>query len=453
MSYTYRKEGNMPNAYSNIDIVDLQDKDLVITKVTLEGNIKSIYVCKPREKSNQTCIFCGRGELKVNSYYKRTIKFLDVGIHKSIIIYNQRRYYCECCHRTFNETSSLVDKGSIISNQTKITLLMKAKQKMSFSDIAKDVNVSVTTAISEFISHIADYRSSLTEIVCIDEFKASTIAGKYALIIGDPVKGKILDILPSRKQDYIYYYFQSTSVDERQKVKDIVTDLFESYRTICRNLFWGSKHIADRFHWIRLTTEAFNKTRISVMNSYFSLGKQAFKETYNKYTKYANVLKKYYKLLLANRYSKESWFFDQKQVASYIQEEMTFQEIIEYCLNFDNDLELAYDYLQELYKIAKLSNYENARENIIEWCQRIESDNRKLPEFKKVALTYRSWIYEICNSFIINQTTNARITNGFIEGKNNFCKVIKRIGFGFKNFDTFRAKVLYANDEDRPYRS
>ena len=82
---------------------------------------------------------------------------------------------------------------------------MKAKQKMSFSDIAKDVNVSVTTAISEFISHIADYRSSLTEIVCIDEFKASTIAGKYALIIGDPVKGKILDILPSRKQDYIYY--------------------------------------------------------------------------------------------------------------------------------------------------------------------------------------------------------------------------------------------------------
>ena len=123
----------MPNAYSNIDIVDLQDKDLVITKVTLEGNIKSIYVCKPREKSNQTCSFCGRSELKVNSYYKRTIKFLDVGIHKSIIIYNQRRYYCECCHRTFNETSSLVDKGSIISNQTKVTLLIA------------NVNVKLTT--------------------------------------------------------------------------------------------------------------------------------------------------------------------------------------------------------------------------------------------------------------------------------------------------------------------
>jgi len=54
------------------------------------------------------------------------------------------------------------------------------------------------------------------------------------------------------------------------------------------------------------------------MNSYLNLGKEKFKETYNKYTKYANILKKYHKLLLANRYSKESWFFDQKEIVSYI---------------------------------------------------------------------------------------------------------------------------------------
>ena len=78
--------------------------------------------------------------------------------------------------------------------------------------------------------------------------------------------------------------------------------------------------------------------------------------------------------------------------------------------------------------------------------------NRKLPELKKVALTYKSWIKEIVNSFIINPVTKTRMTNGFIEGKNNFCKVIKRIGFGFKDFDTFRAKILYSNDPDRAYK-
>lgn len=443
----------MSQDYFSTDIIDLQDKDLVIDLVVTQDNLKFFYVSKPIERSNKSCVHCGSIQIKINSYYNRSIRFLDVGSFKSKIIYKQRRFICADCKRTFNETSSLVEKGSTISNQSKISLLDKAKIKISFSDLADQMNISVTTAIKEFNDHIANYRSDLTEVICIDEFRASTIAGEFALIIGDPITGKILDILPSRKQDYIYHYFQTTSINDRKKVKYIVTDLFESYRTICKNLFWGSIHIADRYHWIKLTTEAFNKTRIRIMNNYLTLGKEQHKGSFNKYTKYANVLKKYYKLFLANRYSKEAWFFDQKQIASYIQKEMSFQEIIEYCLNFDSDLEAAYIFLQDLYKLAKYSSYNDARKNILDWCDRVEQAKIKLPEFKKTALTYKSWINEITNSFIIHPLTKTRLTNGFIEGKNNFCKVIKRIGFGFKDFDTFRAKILYTNDKDRAYKN
>jgi transposase len=331
--------------------------------------------------------------------------------------------------------------------------LEKARKKSSFTDIAEDMDISTTTAIKEFSNRISESRATLTEVICLDEFKASTICGEYALILGNPLSGEILDILPSRKQDYIYYYFQTTSVEERKKVKYIVIDLFESYRTICRNLFWDSVHIADRFHWIKLTTEAFNKTRIRIMNSYLLLGKEVHKGSFNNYTKYGSVLKKYYKLLLANRYRKEAWFFDQKQIASYLQKEMTLQEIIEYCLNSDSDLEAAYDLLQELYKISIYSTFETAKKDILEWCNKVENIDRKFPELKTTALTYKSWIKEIVNSFIINPTTKTRLSNGFIEGKNNFCKVIKRIGFGFKSFDLFRAKILYTNSKDKPFKN
>lgn len=435
------------------DIIDLQDKDLVIDSVITKDNFKIYNVSKPIEKSNSFCIHCGSINIKVNSYYNRSIRFLDVGLFKASILYKQRRFICSDCNKTFNETSSLVEKGSIISNQTKIALLDKTRLKLSFKDIANQMDVSITTAIKEFKEHIVDFRCQLTEIICIDEFRASTIAGEFALIIGDPTTGKILDVLPSRKQDYIYHYFQSTSVDDRLKVKYIVTDLFESYRTICKNLFWGSIQVADRFHWIRLATESFNKTRIRIMNNYLKLGEDVHKGSFNKYTKYANVLKKYYKLLLANKYSKEAWFFDQKQLASYIQKEMTFQEIIEYCINFDNDLEVAYEFLQDLYKLAKYSSFEEARKNVLDWCDRVEQINHKLPELKKTALTYKSWINEITNSFIIHPITKKRLSNGFIEGKNNFCKVIKRIGFGYKDFDTFRAKILYTNDIEKPFKN
>jgi transposase len=403
--------------------------------------------------SNKSCKHCGSTSIKIHGYHTRKIRFLDIGSYKSNIEYKQRRFKCDDCSKTFNEDTDLVKKGSTISNQTKVKVLDNLRTKTSFTDVAENLNISVTTTIKEFSEHIIDYRCKLSSTICIDEFRASTIAGEYAFIIGDPESGKILDILPSRKQDYIYYYFQTIPKDETEKVQYIVTDLFESYRTICKTIFWKSTHIADRFHWIRLTTEAFNKIRIRIMNTYLKLSDDEFKGSYNKYFKYANVLKKYHKLLLANKYSKEEWFFDQKQVASYIQKNMTFQEIIEYCLNFDSDLQESYFLLQDLYKIAKLSNYQNSRQNILEWCDKVNSSEHKIPELVKVALTYKSWLEPIINSFIINPTTKSRMTNGFIEGKNNFCKVIKRVGFGYSNFDHFRAKILYTNDPNRPYKS
>ena len=41
-----------------------------------------------------------------------------------------------------------------------------------------------------------------------------------------------------------------------------------------------------------------------------------------------------------------------------------------------------------------------------------------------------NWLPYIVNSFI-----DKRLSNGFTEGLNNKIKVIKRVGFGYKNFD------------------
>ena len=78
-----------------------------------------------------------------------------------------------------------------------------------------------------------------------------------------------------------------------------------------------------------------------------------------------------------------------------------------------------------------LSVYDNIINNLLKWCDEIEKSKTKLPEYKKVAVTYRAWFIPIANSFIINPTTKSRISNGFIEGKNNFVKVVKRVGFGY----------------------
>lgn len=433
-----------------IELLNLQDKNLSLDKIELIED--TYYVSISSIDKPSCCKHCGSINFIKHAYYERTIKYQNILNYKCIIKFNQKRFLCKDCNKTFNEDISFVSKNSIIANNLKVNILLQNHKRKSFKDISLESNISDTTVINQFKEHISNYRCKLTTIICIDEFKASTIAGEYALIIGDSISGKILDILPSRKQDYIYYYFQSISLEEREKVKYVVTDLFESYRTIKDTLFRKSIHIADRFHWIKLATEAFNKTRIRLMNFYLKLGNEQFKGKYNKYTEYANVLKTYHKILLANPYKRESWFFNQVIEVKHLKQEMTLQELIDWCQNQDSDIAEAYEYLMDLYTIAQLSNYNTIVNDLLKWCEKIEKTKTKLPEFKKVTATYRSWLVPIANSFIIDLNTKKRLSNGFIEGKNNFAKVIKRVGFGYKNFDIFRAKILYIDDKERPFK-
>ena len=46
---------------------------------------------------------------------------------------------------------------------------------------------------------------------------------------------------------------------------------------------------------------------------------------------------------------------------------------------------------------------------------------------------------EILNDF------NYPITTGFVEGKNNRIKTIKRMAYGYRNMDNFRTRILVTN--------
>lgn len=428
----------MNNYDYTLKILNIQDKYITLEKVEFINNIYYIHLIQSKNP-DLICDKCGGVSITKNSTYVRTIKYIPIDGFPAFIKLYQPRFKCLYCNTSFNQQTNIIGRGNSISNKSKEEILKESSYKQSFKDISKRTNTSQTTVSNEFKKEINDFRCKLSRIIRIDEFKTSTIAGKYALIIANPENGEILDILPSRLQDYIYHYFNTIDKSERLNVEYVVTDLFESYRTICKNLFWNSIHVADKFHWVKQTTEAFNKMRINIMN-YHLKSKNSDSITY------ANILKHNYKLLLINRYYKESCYFDQQ----YRQNKMgftTLESVIEYCINYDSDFEEAYTLLQKLYYISRYSSYETARKDILKWCELVERSEKIIPEFKKVALTYKSWLNEIVNSFIIDKVTHKRLNNAFIEVKNNFCKVIKRVGFGYSDFDVFRYKILIANNK------
>ena len=58
------------------------------------------------------------------------------------------------------------------------------------------------------------------------------------------------------------------------------------------------------------------------------------------------------------------------------------------------------------------------------------------PEVQRLGRTLQRWSDKICNFHI------ARLSNGPTEALNNLIKRIKRVGFGFRNFDNYRARAL-----------
>ena len=62
-----------------------------------------------------------------------------------------------------------------------------------------------------------------------------------------------------------------------------------------------------------------------------------------------------------------------------------------------------------------------------------------LYEFKDLLQTFTDWRKEILDYF------DYRITDCFVEGKNNRIKTIKRMAYGYRNMDNFQMRILATN--------
>lgn len=220
-----------------LKILNFQDKNIKLNKIEFINNTYYISVEQSKD-SSLCCPQCGRTKITNNFYYIRLIKHFPINGFPTIILFKQIWFKCRYCNKTFNQPTSFINKGCNLSNQIKENILNESKYKQSFKDVSIRTNVSQTTVSNEFKKNIHSYRCHLSRIICIDEFKVSTIAGKYALIIGDSESGEILDILPSRLQDYIYHYFNTVDKSGRLNVEFVVTDILSLIERFVR-IFFG----------------------------------------------------------------------------------------------------------------------------------------------------------------------------------------------------------------------
>lgn len=370
----------------------------------VEQHSNSVIVSFHLKRRPHYCPHCHTLTDSVHDYRTQFVKDIPVLGRPLIWKYRKRRYHCHCCGKHFFEHNHLLPKWHRISSRLALYALSLLNERRSFLDIARSLSVSSSSLFRwlDFLSFPQPL--GLPETLSIDEFRGNTNHNKFQCILTDPSHKKIIDILPSRSQAELLSFFRSFSKAKRDNVKFFISDMNKVYTGIAESLFPMATIIIDKFHVARYCTWAVENVRKNVQKELPDHTRKYFKRSR--------------KLLL-------------KPMDKLSDEE---KDKVITMLSFSEKLRNAYLLKEYFHSFMHADNSSQAKERL-QWF-RLLADSYHLDEFNACITMLNNWEPYILNAFDHN------FSNGFTEGTNNSIKVIKRTGFGYRNFDHFRKRIL-----------
>lgn len=387
-------------------------QDIILENVERTAHLTTLHIKMKRKLTKCPC--CGELSDTVHDYRKQLVKDIPAFGNRVVLSIKKRRYRCPHCNKRFIEDISFLPKYYRMTNRLTMYMLNKLGEERSFSSVARELQLSVSTVIRVF--DIVSYTAPkiLPSVIAIDEFKGNTGNEKYQAILTNPQTGEILDILPTRNSSDLIEYLKKYTPKERSTVKYFVSDMWKPYADLSSIFFKSATQIIDKYHFVRQCVWAFENVRKSEQKKYSKQYRKLFKNT---------------KRILTKRYSKLK--DEEKQRLNAV-------------LYISQGLLHAYSLKEDFYKILDCKDRETARQMMSKWV--LDAQNSGIAEYEKCAATMINWQTGILNSFTVPYT------NGFTEGCNNRIKVIKRISYGYRNFRRFRNRILHIFRYQHPNR-
>lgn len=368
----------------------------------IESDNENITVVARMKRKIHKCPVCGSETDKVHDYRKQVIRDTPAFNKNVIIILEKRRYAC-ACGKHFIEKVPFLPRYHRMTNRLIQFILDKLRGTDSFTSVAHQANLSVSTIIRIF-DFVSFSKPAMPRVLAVDEFKGNTGGEKYNCIITDPENHRVLDILPKRYDYYLSTYFKSC--EDRDNVQIFISDMWKPYYETAGTYFKNANRVVDKYHWIRQVVWAFERVRKDVQKQFQKSHRVYFKRSRN--------------LLL-------------KHNSSLSDDEKTQVSVM---IGISPTLSTAYFLKERFYKLINCKTRKAAKQMLIDWID--SAENSKITAFEKCAKTMQNWFTAILNSF------DTQYTNGFTEGCNNKIKVLKRNAFGYRNFNRFRKRILFA---------
>ena len=352
-----------------------------------------------------SCPACNSTELRMKDCFYRRIRHESFGNRKVFLYLRTRKFLCRLCGRYFNERFPGILPYKRSTEAFRREVVFKHQDGINQKLLAERLGIGQAT-IERWYHSLLELKLTrrmnepCPRVLGIDEHFFTRKQG-YATTLCDLAHHKVYDVILGRSEKALEPAFDK--LPDKRKVRVVVMDLSETYRSIARKYFPNAQIVADRFHVIRLVNHHFLK----VWQSIDPLGRKN-RGLLSLMRRHQDKLDALQRLRLNNYFSRfpalaAVWHFKQKLCRLLLTKRITqrrARKLIPFFLHYTQQLlDSPFESLQTLGK------------------------------------TLQAWDKEILRMWRFTKS------NGITEGFHTKMELISRRAYGFRNFQNYRLRV------------
>ena len=368
------------------------------------------------------CPACGRRAWR-HDRRRHVVRDLPISGVPVRLIWRKQLWRCpevDCAVGGFADASHEIDERAVLTERARAHIARRVGPGgQSVTALADELGVSWWTAMDAVRDHARARTAHVTSLgapraIGLDEtsFLAATPTSPtiYVTHVVNLDTGDTIDVLEGRSRTAVADWLASKPQVWRDGIDHVVIDPHQPYAAAVRRWLPDAAIVVDHFHLIRLANQALDEVRRRVQQD--TLDRRGHRD---------DPLYRIRRRLLCGHEKLAPDAFDR---------------VLAWLDRGDPDGEVSAAYLAKelLRAVYDTGDPMHARRRLVSFYQ--HAADAEVPELTRLASTISRWEPELLRWHLTG------LSNGPVEGTNLLVKNTKRSGFGFRNFDNYRHRVL-----------
>ncbi len=375
----------------------------------IEG--EEIIITIEKGVSYSACPSCGKNTHSIHQNHWRMIHDLPWSKKPVLLKINRRQFKCHKCKKVFSEELDFVDKSKGYTKRLATDIVQQVLNS-NIRSVAERNGLSdeeVESMLKKQVAQILNINLSQVKKLGIDEIALVKGQGNYLAVLVDLDTHKPIEIVQSRRIEDIREVLVSWGAEVLNQIEEVSIDLWLPYKKLVEELMPNANVTADRFHVMKQVNDELDTMRKTEKKAAASLDNKSEKE----------------RILEALNKSKYSLIKNEDSLNEKQREKLKSVQEVSPNLAKMHALK---EQFRDIFETTK--SWGDSIIKLLDWMY------DALSYFPKSLSTIVRWFGEIVGYF------DGRTTSGAVEGINNKLKLIKRLGYGFRNFSNFRLRSL-----------